>query len=53
MGRGIIDIPKVIETLRKIKYSGMCSLEFEKDMSDPLPGIAESIGYLKGVMACK
>jgi sugar phosphate isomerase/epimerase len=53
MGRGIIDIPKVIETLRKIKYSGRCSLEFEKDMSDPLPGIAESIGYLKGVMACK
>ena len=53
MGRGIIDIPKVVETLRKIKYSGSCSLEFEKDMKDPLPGIAESIGYLKGVMACK
>ena len=52
MGRGIIDIPKVIETLRKIKYSGSCSLEFEKDMTDPVPGIAESIGYLKGVMAC-
>jgi inosose dehydratase len=53
MGRGIIDIPKVIETLITIKYSGSCSLEFEKDMSDPLPGIAESIGYFKGVMACK
>lgn len=53
MGRGIINIPKVVETLRKIKYSGSCSLEFEKDMTDPLPGIAESIGYLKGVMACK
>jgi sugar phosphate isomerase/epimerase len=53
MGRGIIDIPKVIDTLRKIKYSGSCSLEFEKDMKDPLPGIAESIGYFKGVMACK
>ena len=53
MGRGIINIPEVIETLRKIKYSGSCSLEFEKDMKDPLPGIAESIGYLKGVMACK
>jgi len=52
MGRGIIDIPKVISTLREIKYSGNCSLEFEKDMTDPLPGIAESIGYLKGVMAC-
>jgi inosose dehydratase len=53
MGRGIIDIPKVVATLRKIKYSGKCSLEFEKDMKDPLPGIAESIGYFKGVMACK
>ncbi|MBK7628200.1 MAG: TIM barrel protein [Bacteroidales bacterium] len=53
IGRGIIDIPKVIATLRKIKYSGSCSLEFEKDMNDPLAGIAESIGYFKGVMACK
>jgi inosose dehydratase len=53
MGRGIIDIPKVVATLREIKYTGSCSLEFEKDMTDPLPGIAESIGYLKGVMACR
>lgn len=53
MGRGIIDIPKIVDTLRKIKYSGSCSLEFEKDMKDPLAGIAESIGYFKGVMACK
>jgi inosose dehydratase len=52
-GRGIIDIPKVVATLRKIRYSGKCSLEFEKDMKDPLPGIAESIGYFKGVMACR
>lgn len=53
IGRGIINIPKVIATLRKIKYTGMCSLEFEKDMKDPLPGIAESIGYFKGAMLCK
>ena len=52
IGRGIIDIPKVIATLRKIKYAGKCSLEFEKDMNDPLAGIAESIGYFKGVMVC-
>ena len=25
--------------------------EFEKDGKDPLPGAAESIGYLRGVMA--
>ncbi len=53
MGRGIIDIPGVVAALRKIKYSGKCSLEFEKDMKDPLAGIAESIGYFKGVMACR
>jgi sugar phosphate isomerase/epimerase len=51
MGRGIIDIPAVVAMLRKIKYSGKCSLEFEKDMKDPVAGIAESIGYWKGVLA--
>jgi len=52
MGRGIIDIPEVVSVLRTLNYSGKCSLEFEKDMKDPLAGIAESIGYWKGVLAC-
>jgi sugar phosphate isomerase/epimerase len=52
MGRGIIDIPSVIAALHKINYNGRCSLEFEKDMKDPLAGIAESIGYWKGALAC-
>ena len=52
MGRGIINIHEVVAALRKIKYSGKCSLEFEKDMKDPLAGIAESIGYWKGVLVC-
>ena len=51
MGRGIINIPAFVAALRKVKYSGMCSLEFEKDMGDPLAGIAESIGYFRGVLA--
>ena len=50
MGRGVIDIPAFVKMLRKVKYTGACSLEFEKDMRDPLAGIAESIGYFKGVM---
>ncbi|MDR3247066.1 MAG: sugar phosphate isomerase/epimerase [Prevotellaceae bacterium] len=50
MGRGIIDIPAFVRMLRKVKYSGACSLEFEKDMDDPLAGLAESIGYFKGVI---
>lgn len=50
IGRGIIDFPGLIRSLEKIKYTGSCSIEFEKDMTDPLPGIAESVGYFKGVM---
>lgn len=53
MGRGIIDIPAVVTALKEIKFTGSCSLEFEKDMTDPLAGVAESIGYWKGVLACK
>lgn len=49
LGRGIIDIPAFVKMLRKVKYSGSCSLEYEKDMKDPLAGIAESVGYFKGV----
>jgi len=49
LGRGIIDFPAFIKVLRKIKYKGMCSLKYEKDPADPLVGIAESVGYFKGV----
>lgn len=47
--RGAIDFPAVVRALRKVGYTGACSLEYEKDMSDPLLGIAESIGYFRGV----
>jgi len=50
VGRGIIDFPALIKALYKINYQGKCSIEFEKDMKDPLPGIAESVGYFRGVM---
>ncbi len=53
MGRGVIHIPEVVESLKKIKYAGICSIEYEKDMTDPMPGIAESIGYFKGVVAAE
>ena len=49
LGRGIIAIPSFVKVLRHVKYNGCCSLEYEKDMEAPLPGIAESVGYIKGV----
>jgi sugar phosphate isomerase/epimerase len=44
IGRGVIDFPAFIRMLRKVRYTGVCSLEYEKDMKDPFMGIAESIG---------
>ncbi len=49
LGRGIIDFQAIFKALRTIKYKGMCSIEYEKDNTDPLPGLAESVGYFKGV----
>jgi len=49
LGRGIINIPAFVRMVQSIGYSGCCSLEYEKDMEDPLAGIAESVGYFRGV----
>ena len=51
VGRGILDIPAFVRMLRKVKYSGVVSLEHERNMDNPFMGIAESIGYFRGVVA--
>jgi len=50
IGRGIIDFPAFVKMLREVDYTGVCSLEHERDMKDPFFGIAESIGYFRGVV---
>lgn len=49
LGRGKIDFQSLVKMMRKVNYTGMCSLEYEKDRDDPFLGIAESIGYFKAV----
>ena len=49
MGRGVIDFRPIVKVLRQIKYQGVVSLEFEKNGKNPHPGVAESIGYLRGI----
>lgn len=50
IGRGAINFPAFVKALRKINYSGVCSIEYEKDMNDPLAGMAESVGFFRGIM---
>ena len=51
MGRGVIDLVKLMRTLEKIGYSNIAAFEFEKDENDPLAGVAESVGYTRGILA--
>jgi inosose dehydratase len=51
IGRGVIDIPKLLKALIHLHYSRTLHFEYEKDAKDPLPGVAESVGYVNGVLA--
>lgn len=48
--RGAIDLPAFFSVVHKVQYSGVCSLEYEKDMDNPLTGIAECVGYFRGLL---
>jgi sugar phosphate isomerase/epimerase len=50
IGRGVIDIPRFLLTLIEMGFRGTLSFEHEKDGRDPLPGLAESVGYVRGVL---
>jgi sugar phosphate isomerase/epimerase len=51
LGRGVMDVPRFLRALRRIGYSGVVGIEHEKNMQDLLPGLAECVGYVRGVMA--
>ena len=49
-GRGVIDLPALLKTFVKINYQGYLSFEYEEEANDPIRGLAESVGYIRGVM---
>jgi sugar phosphate isomerase/epimerase len=50
-GRGILNSKSILAALLKIKYQGLVGFEYEKDARDPVPGLAESVGYTRGLLA--
>jgi sugar phosphate isomerase/epimerase len=48
--RGAIDLLAFVRVLRRVQYLGVCSLEYEKDAENPLTGVAECVGYFRGLM---
>jgi inosose dehydratase len=50
MGRGKLDLRHILTALIEAGYPENVWLEYEKDPSDPVPGLAESLGYVRGLL---
>ncbi len=51
LGKGVIDIVGVLRTLLKMGYPYHLALEYEINPEDPLPGMKECFGYVRGALA--
>jgi sugar phosphate isomerase/epimerase len=51
VGRGVVDFPALFRTLVDIGYQGQVGLEYEINAKNPLPGMIESMAYMRGVLA--
>ena len=49
MPRGAMDYGKIFKALADVGYTGACSFEYERDFDNNLEGLAESVGYARGV----
>ncbi len=49
-GRGVLDLPSFLAALIETGYDKVVAFEYETDVTDPLPGLMESVGYVRGVL---
>src|SRR5579872_4448946 len=51
VGRGKLPIREIFQEMIRIDYKGFADLEYEIHGDDPMPGVIESIAYMRGVLA--
>jgi sugar phosphate isomerase/epimerase len=51
VGEGKMPVKKIFEALLAIGYAGFVDLEYEIHEKAPLPGVMESMAYMRGVLA--
>jgi sugar phosphate isomerase/epimerase len=51
VGRGNLDIRSMLAALIEINYPHIVEFEYEKKSGNPVVGLAQSIGYVRGVLA--
>lgn len=49
MPRGKLDYGPIFKALAVVGYTGVCAFEYERDFDNNLEGLAESVGYARGV----
>ncbi len=50
VGAGRLDIRAMLQALLEIKYNGVVAFEYEKVGVNPAIGLAESVGYVRGLL---
>jgi sugar phosphate isomerase/epimerase len=50
VGKGKMPVKKIFEALVAVKYGGFVDLEYEISENDPMPGVIESVAYMRGVL---
>jgi len=51
VGEGVIPIAAILRQLEITGYQGYVNLEYEIDADDPLPGMKQSLAYMRGALA--
>ncbi len=51
VGKGILPIKEIFQTLIDMKYTGTADLEYEINAKDPMPGVTESIAFMRKTLA--
>lgn len=51
VGDGAMPVAEIFKLLKKMNYPGCVNLEYEIEGEDPLPGMAKSFAYMRGVLA--
>ena len=50
VGEGVLPFREIFQALAEIKYPGFVDLEYEINGTDPMPGVIESLAYMRGVL---
>ena len=51
VGAGRLDIRAMLKALLEVKYAGVVTFEYEKVAGNPVVGLAESVGFVRGALA--